>query len=149
MEYIACPFVEPLSLSPTAYSQIVAQQRSMPKCRIIVSQLVAFLSNVFSVFFHWMRSCNVHCWRSSCLDLVTAHAIIPQLISDPVSHTHQVPRVALLAKYPCYSSTCSVYNILSQVGRFCLQAHTTHVMPAEPSAFSHVVHTVGIYTHFV
>ena len=149
MAYIICPFVERLSLSPTAYSQIVAQQRAMPKCTIIVSQHVAFLSNVFSVLFHWMRPCNVHCWRSSCLDLVTAHAIIPQLISDPVSHTHQVPRVALLAKYPCYSSTCSVYNILSQVGRFCLQAHTTHVMPAEPSAFSHVVHTVGIYTHFV
>ena len=95
------------------------------------------------------RSCRRRHEHPSDLDLVTAHATIPQLTSDPVSHTHQMPRVALLAKCPCYSSTCSVYNILSQVGRFCLQAHTTHVMPAEPSAFSHVVHTVGIYTHFV
>ena len=27
------------------------------------------------------------------LDLVTAHAIIPQLTSNPISHTHQMPRV--------------------------------------------------------
>ena len=52
-----------------------------------------FLSNVFAVFFHWMRPSNVYCWRSSCLDLVTAQAIIPQLTSDSVSHTHQMPRV--------------------------------------------------------
>ena len=84
------PFVERLSFSPTAYSQIVAQQRSMPKCTIICNQLVAFLSHVFSVFFHWMRPSSVYCWRSSCLDLSSTQVIIPQLISDPVSNTHQI-----------------------------------------------------------
>ena len=44
----------------------------------------------FSVFFHWMRPSNVYCWRSSCLDLGTTRVIIPQLISDPVSNTHQI-----------------------------------------------------------
>ena len=135
MAYIMCPIVERLSLSPTAYSQIVAQQRSMPKCTIIVSQLVAFLSNVFSVFFHWMRPSNVYCWRSSCLDLVTAQGIIPQSASDSVSNNHQMPRLVLSAKCPCNSITCSVYNVWSPPGRsFSLQAHTTHVTPGEPSA---------------
>ena len=101
-----------------------------------------FLSNVFAVFFHWMRPSNVYCWRSSCLDLGTTRVIIPQLISDPVSNTHQIsiwspptllhhkftsdrvsqthqmPRVVKWFKCPCHSITCSVYNILSQVGRF-------------------------------
>ena len=137
-----CPFVERLSFSPTAYSEIVAQQRSMSKCTIIVSQLVAFFSIFFSVFFHWMRPSNVYFWRSSCLDLGTTQVIIPQLISDPVSNTHQIsiwspptllhhkftsdrvsqthqmPRVVKWFKCPCHSITCSVYNILSQVGRF-------------------------------
>ena len=93
----------------------------------------------FSVFFHWMRPSNVYCWRSSCLDLGTTRVIIPQLISDPVSNTHQIsiwspptllhhkftsdrvsqthqmPRVVKWFKCPCHSITCSVYNILSQV----------------------------------
>ena len=51
MAYIMCPFVERLPLSPTAYSLIVAQQRSIIKCTIIVSQLFAFLSNVFFSIF--------------------------------------------------------------------------------------------------
>ena len=59
MAYILCPFVERLSLSPTAYSQIVAQQKSMPKSTIIVSQVVAFYIQCFSVFFQWMRPPNV------------------------------------------------------------------------------------------
>ena len=47
-----CPFVERLSLSPTAYSQIVAEQRSTPKCTIIVGQLVAlFIQCFFQYFF--------------------------------------------------------------------------------------------------
>ena len=46
-----CPFVERMFLSHTAHSQIVAQQRPMPKCTIIVSELVAFLSNVFLPYF--------------------------------------------------------------------------------------------------
>ena len=50
------------------------------------------------------------------LDLANAYAIIPQLTSDPVSHTHQRPRVEELAKRPCHSITYSVYN--SQVSRF-------------------------------
>ena len=93
MAYIMRPFVERSSLSPTAYSQIVAQQKSMPKCTIIVSQLAVFYPMFFQYFFHWMRPSNVYCWRSSCLDLVTAPAIIPQVTSDSVSNTHQMPRI--------------------------------------------------------
>ena len=44
------------------------------------------------------------------LDLVNSHATIPQLTSDPVLTTHQRPRVVELAKCPCHSITCSVYN---------------------------------------
>ena len=84
-----------LSLSsPTVPSQIVAQQGAMPKCTITVSQLVAFFCPMFYLqysCFHWMR--NVCCRGSSCLDLVTAQAIMPQLTSDSVSNTHQMPRV--------------------------------------------------------
>ena len=61
-----------------------------PNARLLSVNLSPFLSNVFSVFFHWMRPSNVYCWRSSCLDLGTAQAIIPHLISDPVSNTHQI-----------------------------------------------------------
>ena len=51
MAYTVRPFVERLFLSPTAYSQIVAQQMPMPKCTIIVSQLVAFcIQCFFSIF---------------------------------------------------------------------------------------------------
>ena len=61
-----------------------------PNARSLSVNFVAFLFNVFSVFFQWMRSSNVYCWRSSCLDLGTTQVIIPQLISDPVSNTHQI-----------------------------------------------------------
>ena len=94
-----------------------------------------FYPTIFQYFFHWMRPSNVFCWRSSCLDLVTAQAIIPQLTSDSVSNTNQMPRVVWSAKCSCHNISCSVYNVLSPSGRsFCLQAHTTHVTPAEPSA---------------
>ena len=51
--YILCPFVERLFLSPAAHSQIVVQQSPMPKCAIIVSQLVAFFTQCFffNIFF--------------------------------------------------------------------------------------------------
>ena len=61
-----------------------------PNARSLSVNFVAFLFNVFSVFFQWMRSSNVYCWRSSCLDLGTTQVIIPQIISDPVSNTHQI-----------------------------------------------------------
>ena len=82
--------IERLSSSPIAYSQIVAQQRSMSKFTIIVNQLVAFFNQCFSVFFHRMRPSNVYCRRPSCLNLGTTQVIKPQSISDPVSNTHQI-----------------------------------------------------------
>ena len=90
MAYIMRPFVERLSLSPTAYSQIVAQQRSMPKCTIIVSQLAVFYPMFFQYFFVGCDPQNVYCRQSSCLDLGTAQGMISQLTSDPVSTTHQI-----------------------------------------------------------
>ena len=71
MAYIMCPLVERLFLSPTAYSQIVAQKGPMPKCTIIVSQLVAFFLRCFffnSVFFSldatfkWILSAVILSW---------------------------------------------------------------------------------------
>ena len=130
MAYIMCLIVERLSLFHTAYSQVVAQHRSMPKSTIIVSQLVAFLSNVFSVFFHWMRPCNVHCWRSSCLDLVTAHAIIPQLTSDPILNTHQIsswsPPTLLYHNWYQVSAPTLLYHNWYQVSD---PVSHTHQMP--------------------
>ena len=93
-----------------------AQQRSTPKCTIIVSQLVAFYP-IFSVFFSLdatlkcillaairsrfgQRPRNytiIDFWSGldnpSDLDLVIAHAIMSQLTSDQVSTTHQMPKV--------------------------------------------------------
>ena len=116
------PFVERLSFSPTAYSQIVAQQRSMPKCTIIGNQLVAFLSHVFSVFFHWMRPSKVYCWRSSCLDLGTTRVIIPQLFSDPVSNTHQIsiwsPPTLLYKNWPLIRSRTPIRSRLGHRPRY-------------------------------
>ena len=77
-----------------------AQQRSMPKCTIIVSQLVVFYPMFFSNFSLdatlKMYTDGSHLVSSgldnpSDLDLITAHAIIPQLTSDPVSNTHEIP----------------------------------------------------------
>ena len=73
----------------------------MPKCTIIVSQLVVFYPMFFSNFSLdatlKMYTVGSHLVSSgldnpSDLDLITAHAIIPQLTSDSVSHTHQMPR---------------------------------------------------------
>ena len=93
-----------------------AQQRSTPKCTIIVSQLVAFYPIFFSIFFigcdsqmytvgghqisFGQRPRNytiIDFWSGldnpSDLDLVTAHATILQLTFDQVSTTHQIPKV--------------------------------------------------------
>ena len=77
------------------------------------------------------------------LDLVTAHAITPQIyvwsgLADPSDAKSSEMIQMSLSQYYMFG----VQHIVS--GRsFCLQA-TTHVMPAEPS-----VHTMSIYTHFV
>ena len=77
-------FVSHCMLPDRCTAEVNAQMRDhcQSTCR--------FVSNVFSVFFHWMRPSDVYCWRSSCLDLGTARVIIPQLTSDPVSTTHQI-----------------------------------------------------------
>ena len=64
-----------------------------------------------------------------------ANWCVPQLTSDSVSNTHQMPSVVWSAKCPCRSKTCLVYNLLSLSGRsFCFPAHTAHATPVEPSA---------------
>ena len=96
MAYTMCPFVGRLFfLSPTAHSQIVAQQRPTPKCTITASQLVASFIQCFffGIFFHWMRLSNAYCWRHLALIWSPPRLIlVPQLISDLVSNTHQLPR---------------------------------------------------------
>ena len=125
-----CVHLLNVSFSPTAYSEIVAQQRSMPKCTIIVSQLVSFLSNFFFSIFsldatlkcillsvilsrfghHPGYYTTIDFWsglaHASDLDLVTAYATIPQLTSDPVSHTHQI-------YCPCYYATIDFWSSLA------------------------------------
>ena len=126
MAYIMCPIVERLSLSPTAYSQIVCTADVNAQMHDHCQSTCRFLSSVFSVFFRWTRPSNVYCRQSSCLDLDTVRVVVPQLTSDPVSTTHQIS----IWSPPTLHVRCIIVSGRS----FCLQAHTTHVMPAEPSA---------------
>ena len=118
MAYIMCPFVERLSLSPTAYSQIVAQQRPMPKCTITVSQLVAFfLSNVFSAFFHWMRPSKLLAVILSRFGHRPGYYTTIDFwfgLAHPSDAKSSVISQMSLSQY----HMSGVYNILSQVGRF-------------------------------
>ena len=97
--------------------------------------LSVYLSPFFPMFFQYFfigcdRPWNVHCWRSSCLDLVTAHAIIPQLTSDPILNTHQIsswsPPTLLYHNWYQVSAPTLLYHNWYQVSD---PVSHTHQMP--------------------
>ena len=126
-----------LVLSPTAHSQIVAQQRPMPKCTIIVSQVVAFfIQCFFSIFFSLDATLKcvllvvILSWfghRPGYFTTIDFWFGLEHPSGAKSSVISQMSFVTVL------HVRCIIYCLPS--GRsFCLRAHTTHVTPVEPSA---------------